>query len=44
MVRGVWGFVTCEDDVGLDRVVATPDVAGDMQEESRVPGIVSDLH
>lgn len=31
-----WGFANCSDDVGLDTGMAAPDMAGEMQEESRV--------
>lgn len=34
----------CDDDVGPDTGVAAPDGAGDVQEESRVTGVMRDLH
>lgn len=34
----------CDDDVGFGTVLAAPDEAGDMQEESRVTGVMRDLH
>lgn len=34
----------CDDDVGLGTGLAAPDGAGDVQEESRVTGVMRDFH